>query len=71
MSASIHVIAKANSTKTVMKETPGDSRKTKKKETVTGETTKILYKSLRERIIQLRYADYYEHLNITFGENEY
>ena len=54
-----------------MKETPGDSRKTKKKETVTGETTKILYKSLRERIIQLRYADYYEHLNITFGENEY
>ena len=49
--------------------TPGDSRK-KKRETVTGEETKVLYKSLRERIIQLRYADYYEHLNITFGEND-
>lgn len=51
--------------------TPGDSRKTTQKETITGETTKILYKSLRERIIQLRMADYYEHFNITFGENEY
>ena len=54
-----------------MKETPGDSTQKKTKETVTGETTKRLYKSLRERIIQLRYADYYEHFNITFGENEY
>lgn len=50
--------------------TPGDSRKNQK-EIVTGEMTKILHKSLRERIIQLRMADYYEHFNITFGENEY